>query len=634
MLPKLRRMRTFVWHLRSGGYGQVKTWLQREAAEAGHRRLETIRGAEGAWAGRGKRRRLRFNAAQLPDVSGMPRTARAAVVLDDFSANAFAAEWDCVSLTPKNWRMVLQSSPVDFLFVESAWAGPGRQWAGKIAGTDHASLRELVEWCRSQNIPTVFWSKEDPPHYDDFLEAARLFDHVFTTDVNRLPDYLRDLGHSSVSVLPFAAQPFLHNPIRPEQGWHQRDIAFGGMYFTHKFPERRAQLDMLLGAAADVSAVMETGLEIFSRQLGGDERYQFPKTFVKYVVGSLSYMEMVTAYKAYKIFLNVNSVVDSPSMCSRRVFEIIASGSNVVTTTSAAIERYFEADEICGARSQREAADVMKALVRNPELGQRLLHRGQRKIWREHTYRHRSNQILATAVPHLAPEIRRPSVSALVSTMRAHQLDHVFRTIGSQVDVAVELVLLTHGFTLEPGRLEQLKSEHGVDRVSVLSAPPTLPLGDCLNRCVAAASGDVLTKMDDDDSYGPNYLSDQLYALDYSRADVVGKQAHYMYLSGREATILRFPHKEHRWTRTVMGPTIMARKSVFLEHPFEPVASGEDTKFLASVSAHGGTIYSSDRFNYRQQRNAGGHTWRVTEDELLASGDLKFFGKSEDSIFI
>ena len=101
------------------------------------------------------------------------------------------------------------------------------------------------------------------------------------------------------------------------------------------------------------------------------------------------------------------------------------------------------------------------------------------------------------------------------------------------------------------------------------------------NRGVAAASGQVLTKMDDDDHYGPHYLSDQLHALAYSGADVVGKQAHYMHLETANAAILRFAAREHRFTDFVMGPTIMARREVFTDHPFLDVTVGEDTGFCA-----------------------------------------------------
>ena len=559
------------------------------------------------------------------------------MVLDDFSALAFGTEWNCTPLSPRSWLEQLSDSPVDLLLVESAWNGNKGQWAGKIVGKEHAEsspLAQLTAWCREQGIPSVFWNKEDPPHYDDFLAAAKLFDFVFTSDASKIVDYFHDLGHDRVAVLPFAAQPLIHNPVRPKYGWHDRDVAFGGMYFTEKYPERREQLDLLLAAAESASEAMGTGLEIFSRQMGGEPKYQFPQPFADRVVGSLDYPEMLTAYKAYKTFLNVNSVVDSPSMCSRRIFEIIASGSNVVTTPSAAIGTHFNPDEIFTVTTEKEAEHLLRALHRNPELGERQLHRGQRRIWQDHTYRARSEQILAAVAPTLSNPGRRPSVSILVSTIRPWQLDHVFQTVGSQRDVDAELVLLTHGFTADGAKIRHLKEKFGVAAVTLLTAESHVSLGDCLNRCVSAAAGQVLTKMDDDDFYAADYLSDQLFALEYSGAELVGKQAHYMYLADRNATLLRFPEWEHRYTRTVMGPTILGSADVFRSSPFAAVGSGEDTRFLRDVVAAGGAVYASDRFNYCQQRAPEGHTWKISDAELLASGTLKFFGNYRDQVSV
>jgi spore maturation protein CgeB len=634
----IRTLRKLLWHLRSGGTKQVRTWLAREAFEAGHRKLETVRGAEGVWVGRGRKRRLKFRPSDVrPARLLTQRCLRVGVVLDNFSALGFGLEWDCVPLSPKSWREQLTEQAVDMVFVESAWSGVQGLWAGKIANQDHVGpspLRDLTEWCHERSIPTVFWNKEDPPHYDDFLAAARLFDFVFTSDADRLDAYVKDLGHDRVDVLPFAAQPVVHNPVRPKYGWHERDVAFGGMYFAAKYPERGEQLDILLKAAESASDSMETGLEIFSRQMGGDDRYQFPAKFADRVVGSLNYPEMLTAYKAYKTFLNVNSVVDSPTMCSRRIFEIIASGANVVTTPSAAIGTYFNSDEIFSVGEEQEAEQLLRALHRNPELGERQLHRGQRRIWRDHTYRARSNQILTAVVPNLQLQVRRPTVSVLVSTIRPWQLEHVFQTVGSQRDVDAELVLLTHGFRAAEETISRLKEKYRVSDVTLLTAEAQISLGECLNMCVTAASGQVLTKLDDDDFYAEDYLSDQLYALEFSRADVVGKQAHYMYLAERNATILRFPEWEHRYTRTVMGPTILGSTDVFRSNPFAAVRSGEDTRFLRDVVAGGGVVYASDRFNYCQQRSSEGHTWKVAETELLASGVLKFFGNYRDQVSV
>ncbi|MEO5981151.1 MAG: glycosyltransferase [Pedococcus sp.] len=619
--------RRAVWHLRHGGTDQLRQWWRRRDLASRQPRGSIRLSGNGT---------LEVPPWPLPQRAPRRPGLRVGVVLDDFTALALGYEWDQVALHPDRWRDQVDSPRLDLLFVESAWHGNGDAWQYHLTGTSapRPAIVELVQWCREHGVPTVFWNKEDPVHYADFLDTARLFDHVWTTDSDRVPDYHRDLGHDRVGVLPFAAQQSLHNPIRPGDGHQSRDIGFGGMYFAHKYPERREQMDLLLGAADAVSSRMETGLEIFSRYLGGDERYQFPAPLDRRVVGSLDYPRMLTAYRAYKVFLNVNSVVGSPSMCARRIFEITACGTPVVSTPSRAIGEFFPADEVFQVCTAEEAGWTLRALVNSPELRDHTVHAAQRRIWAEHTYTRRVDAVLSAAgLASGASAARLPSVSALVSTNRPQQLEHVLATVAAQRGVDCELVLLTHGF--EPDTdLRSRATSLGL-RITLLQEPGTTTLGGCLNRLVQAATGDVVAKMDDDDLYGADYLRDQLYALDYSGADVVGKQAHHMYLEALDVTILRFPDREHRFTDLVMGPTIVARRDVAVAHPFADVWRGEDTGFLRDVVASGLSVYSADRFNFVQMRHTSlRHTWEATSAELLANARVLAYGQCPSHIMI
>ncbi|MEK8227732.1 hypothetical protein NKG05_18930 [Oerskovia sp. M15] len=179
-----------------------------------------------------------------------------------------------------------------------------------------------------------------------------------------------------------------------------------------------------------------------------------------------------------------------------------------------------------------EAGNTVRALVRSEELRDRATHLGQRRIWREHTYGARVQSVLHSVGLVDSPVVPRGSVTAIVSTNRPHQLDHVLRTVGGQEAVSVQLALLTHGFEVDETELRVQAKDAGIEELVLLTAGPDVSLGGCLNRLVVAADGDVVAKMDDDDLYGPQYLSDQLYAMAYSGAEVVGKQAHYMYVEG------------------------------------------------------------------------------------------------------
>jgi hypothetical protein len=307
-------------------------------------------------------------------------------------------------------------------------------------------------------------------------------------------------------------------------------------------------------------------------------------------------------------------------------------GTPVVSTPSPAIGGFFAEDEVLQVATPQEAEWTLRALVRSPELRDRMVHTAQRRIWQGHTYGHRVDDVLAAAGLATAPRPR-PPVSALVSTNRPHQVEHVLRQLAAQEGVDLQVLLLGHGVELGED-VEALAADLGLEQFVRLAAPASDPLGSCLNRLVEAADGDVVAKVDDDDLYGPQYLSDQLYALDYSGADVVGKQAHHMYLASHDATILRFPDREHRYTDLVMGPTIVTRREVAATHPFPAVRRGEDTGFLRDVVAGGGRVYSADRWQFIQVRNTqGAHTWDASSAELLASSRVVSFGNVASHVF-
>lgn len=636
-MNNMNGLRTALWHLRKGGLVALRSWQRRRkniAAETGMHRRTRVQKRFGIFP----RPKVSsgHSARQYPEREPKRKDLRVAVILDEFSFMAFNYEWDLLRLSRKAWKDQLVEKPVNLLFVESAWNGNAGEWKYQLTGTEgpQSDLVRVVEYCKLNDIPTVFWNKEDPPHFDEFLETARLFDFVLTSDVRMIPKYEELLGHRRISVLPFAAQPVIHNPIRSNNIDHELDVAFAGTYFTEKFPGRRDQMQLLLGAAMAAERLSGIRFDIFSRFLTGGDRYQFPSPYDGHVAGSLTYQEMLTAYHAYKVFLNVNTVVDSESMCARRIFEISASGTPVISTRSVAVRHFFDADEVLIADTFEQGRDQIRSLVRSPELNDRTTHKAQRRIWSEHTYTHRAEEILRTALPAKYIPLTRPSVSALVSTFRPQQIEHIFQSIGSQTNVDLQLVLLTHGFEIDTRRIDSLSDRYGVGRVSLLEAGTDTSLGDCLNMCIDVAEGEVLSKIDDDDYYAPEYLSDLLYSLSYSNADIVGKRAHYMHFKNADATILRAPELEHTFTHLVAGPTITGRSDMFRNVRFRNLQRGEDTRFLNDVSMLGATIYSSDRFNYCQMRGSSDHTWELSDSELMASGEIKFFGDPITNITI
>ena len=238
--PELRRA---LWHLRHSGLTGLREHLRRRRATAWARPRR--------WASKRRGRTLLPDwPLPTPQETGPRHDVTVGVIADEFTALALGYEWRSVPLTPTGWREQVEQTPIDLLFVESAWHGNDDAWRFQVIGSQGPSghLRDMVTVLRDRGVPTVFWNKEDPAHYDEAIETARLFDWVFTTDEAMVEHYRRDLGHDRIGILPFAAQPAIHNPIRllDEAGRPAplRDVAFAGTYFAHKYPERREQMEI------------------------------------------------------------------------------------------------------------------------------------------------------------------------------------------------------------------------------------------------------------------------------------------------------------------------------------------------------------------------------------------------------
>src|SRR5699024_5790314 len=160
--------------------------------------------------------------------------------------------------------------------------------------------------------------------------------------------------------------------------------------------------------------------------------------------------------------------------------------------------------------------------------------------------------------------------------------------------------LLTHGFEENETELRSYAADQGLEEFRLLTAPESDPLGVCLNKLVASASGEVIANFDDDDFYGEYYLLDSINALKFSNADLVGTVATCRYSAKDDIITLRNPGKENRYTAFGTGATFVGWREVCTRNPFLPMSRGEDSRFLTSVEQSGAKIFAGDRFNFMQ----------------------------------
>lgn len=317
------------------------------------------------------------------------RSLRVATILDPFSSLGFGPEFHASPLTATGAIDELTETRPDLLLVESAYRGQGGSWATRIArfGQPSPYLAEVVDWCRKRDIPTVFWNKEDPVNYDWFISSAGLFDHVFTVDGDQIDAYRHDLGHDRVHLLQFFAQPAIHFP--GDDNDRTGTVAFAGSYYAAKHPERRQQIDMVVDPARPF------GLHIFDRHgHTDDERFAWPQRYRSHIVGSLTYLQTVEAYRRYQVFLNVNTVTDSPTMCARRVFELAACGTPVVSGPAAALAN--SGAPVWEVHSASETEEALRTLLADSDRRNAMSEALQSWVHDGHTASDRVDTILAT----------------------------------------------------------------------------------------------------------------------------------------------------------------------------------------------------------------------------------------------
>ncbi|TCM68374.1 glycosyl transferase family 1 [Acinetobacter calcoaceticus] len=280
-------------------------------------------------------------------------------VLDPFSSQMLAYEPN-ITLEHANPNFLpLFYKHYDFLLVESAWLGQQNKWRHRVASyPDHQErnnhkLAKLVQWAKDKKIPTIFWNKEDPFHFEQFIDSAKLFDYIFTTDASIVERYQQLCPDAQVAALSFPFQPKIHFPSPLEHIVDHSSI-FIGSYMRHMHSERQQWQDMCFKAAAPY------GLTIVDRHAHlarTQEHYKFPVIDNIDYCNAVEYSKTAAYYHQHQQALNVNTVTSSPTMYSRRLIEIMACNRLAISNPSLAIEQHFP--DMCETISHSDQADAL-----------------------------------------------------------------------------------------------------------------------------------------------------------------------------------------------------------------------------------------------------------------------------------
>lgn len=507
-----------------------------------------------------------------------------ACIMDTFSFDVFGPEAKFFQLTPQEWEEEMEESQPNMLLVESAWRGKDDLWRYKI----HILSQELVDiivYCREKGIPTVFWNKEDPFHFNDLIDTAQYFDFVFTTDIDCIPEYKSHLGHDNVFLLPFACQPKLHNPI---EKFERKDaFVFAGAYYHH-FPKRMKIFEDFIE-----HLVLLGDLDIFDRHFGSTNTSNiFPKKYHPLIRGTLAYNEIDKAYKGYKYAINLNSITSSPTMFSRRVFELMASNTLVLSNYAEGIH-YLFGDLIIATDSGEELTKQFLDITKDTVYEKKIRLLALRKVMIEHTAESRLS-FLASIVYQHGMENSLPHITLVSYAQDEKAFNKIYKTFKKQRYNYKHLTVV-YAKNID---LKSIKVE-GIQFISELENKDFSGIESRSKYIAGIAS---------DDYYGKNYLLDLALATRYSKVSIIGKKSYYDLTSDKELVIENAGSSYH------IVKSISARSSIIKKENILSQSISQWSQVLQSHIYKDEHILSIDEFNYG----------RNTYDNIFTEDDMEF----------
>ena len=332
---------------------------------------------------------------------------RIGIVCDAMLYDSLCPAADFVYVPPSDeWPKIIEE--INLLLVVSTWRGlGGEEWngLGRMGEPIRQRLLEIIAECSRRGIKTAFYSKEDPPNYNVFLDFAKACDFVFTSAAEMVPRYKADCGHDRVAVLKFCINPDHDNPIGCLDGPRIPGAIFSGSWMI-KYPLRCRDM------AAIFDGVVKSGhdLCIVNRNSYRDDHpgYRFPRRFRSRVVPAVPHEQLLAMHKQYRWSINVNSVTDSSTMFAARCYELLASGCLVVSNFSAGMMR--ELPEIAIADSAKFAARLINDI--SDEDSAVLRSAGIRRVMSGNTCYDRVAEILRAV--GIKAEISHPTVAVVV----------------------------------------------------------------------------------------------------------------------------------------------------------------------------------------------------------------------------
>ncbi len=222
-------------------------------------------------------------------------------------------------------------------------------------------------------------------------------------------------------------------------------------------------------------------------------------------------------------------------------------------------------------------------------------------------------------------------ISIITCTNKENKCDNILNNFIRQNHQNKELIIILNNNNLKIDKWKYKLCKF--NNINIYQLDQKITLGECINFAINKSNYPIIAKFDDDDYYGPEYLSDSLKILKYTEASIVGKSSTYVYFEKDKLLALKNNNRDNRYVFRVEGATLMFKKEIFDYIKFKSKNLGEDLEFCKSATREGLKIFSSNIHHYLYIRNINNnHSWNVSNAYLLKN--CKIICKGKDLKYI
>ncbi|MGZ8384520.1 MAG: CgeB family protein [Nitrospira sp.] len=280
----------------------------------------------------------------------------------------------------------------------------------------------VLQHLRKKKFPTAMWFMENYRHLTYWQQLAGGYDYWFVIQQSECIEALKRAGAAHVHYLPMAADPSVHRPIAlssAEQQEYGADVSFVGAGYAN----RRTLLPAWLSPE-------------WTFKLWGNE-WDGVSDLSRVLQRSGARIDTETCMKVFNATaVNLNPHSSSgmgldphPDFVNPRTFELAACGAFQLVDERTLLPDLFTPEEVVRFRRAEEVPQLIRTWLKESPGRRASAEASRRRVLRDHTYRHRLQELLAVVgmrQPDRIGSILRGDRSTTVLKERAATMPELF----------------------------------------------------------------------------------------------------------------------------------------------------------------------------------------------------------------